>query len=208
MPKSAKPNSPACARNEAISESAAGAERIGGVPVEFTLWIVLQLEINLPDEAATQAVARRLARSPLLANACFTLSGDLGSGKTTFVRHLLRALGVQGRIKSPTYALMETYDLTLTDGSAAPGFHFDLYRIQSLAEWETSGFRDVFADSGLKVVEWPEKVMDLMLNQPSPTVFSTDVAIELVANVNDESARTIKLQALSDRGQAMLEDMQ
>ena len=85
------------------------------------------------------------------------LHGTLGAGKTTFVRYLLQALGVQGRVKSPTYAVMEPYDL--------PGFnawHFDFYRFDDPQEWEDAGFRDVFASPGLKVAEWPEKADELL----------------------------------------------
>ena len=78
-----------------------------------------------------------------------TLEGDLGAGKTTFTRHLLQALGVQGRIKSPTYAVMESYDV------GWPVAHFDFYRFSDPQEWEDAGFRDVFASPGLKVCEWP-----------------------------------------------------
>ena len=95
--------------------------------------------IAWPNEAATQAFALALAKQPAIGNALIELSGDLGAGKTTFVRHLLGALGVQGRIKSPTYAVVETYSLALpsdTD-SMLDSFnssnsinisHFDFYR--------------------------------------------------------------------------------
>ena len=67
--------------------------------------------LTWPDEAATQAFAQHLATRPALGDAMLELRGDLGSGKTTFVRHLLKALGVTGRIKSPTYAVVEPYTL-------------------------------------------------------------------------------------------------
>jgi tRNA threonylcarbamoyladenosine biosynthesis protein TsaE len=104
------------------------------------------------DEAACAAFARGLARHPGLAQAGIELVGPLGAGKTTFVRHLLRALGVQGRIKSPTYAVMEPHQLP--DGSAVA--HFDFYRFTDPREWVDAGFRDVFAKPGLKITEWPE----------------------------------------------------
>ena len=133
------------------------------------------------DEAATQLFARALATQPALRNACVELHGSLGAGKTTFVRHLLRALGVQGLIKSPTYAVVEPYDLVLqtpvgdaaasplANPSAAPLaaqwvqaptplniWHFDFYRFNDPREWEDAGFRDIFASPGLKIAEWPE----------------------------------------------------
>jgi tRNA threonylcarbamoyladenosine biosynthesis protein TsaE len=110
-----------------------------------------------PDEAATEALAQALARAPGVAQAFLALHGDLGAGKTTLVRHLLRALGVQGRIKSPTYAVVEPHEAHRPDGSALPVFHFDFYRFSDPREWEDAGFRDIFAGPGLKLAEWPEQ---------------------------------------------------
>ncbi|MGI4776816.1 MAG: tRNA (adenosine(37)-N6)-threonylcarbamoyltransferase complex ATPase subunit type 1 TsaE [Janthinobacterium lividum] len=104
------------------------------------------------DEADTEAFARALASSPALRNAFVALHGDLGAGKTTFVRHLLHALGVAGRIKSPTYAVVEPHEAA--DGLAI--FHFDFYRFSDPREWEDAGFRDIFAGFGLKLAEWPD----------------------------------------------------
>lgn len=121
--------------------------------------------LHWPDEAACAAFAASLAQRPALADAYIELRGPLGAGKTTFVRHLLRALGVAGRIKSPTFAVLEPY--------ALPGlaiFHFDFYRFDDPREWVDAGFRDIFAAPGLKLAEWPEKaagmlpVPDLRLN--------------------------------------------
>ncbi len=117
-----------------------------------------------PDEAATQMFAAALAMQPAIHHAFIELHGDLGAGKTTLVRHLLQALGVQGRIKSPTYAVVEPYELpedTLTQNPAAAPplniWHFDFYRFSDPREWEDAGFRDIFASPGLKLAEWPEK---------------------------------------------------
>ena len=114
-----------------------------------------------PDEAACAASATALARHAGLSNAFIELHGPLGAGKTTFARHLLHALGVQGRVKSPTYALMEIYEAEL-DGVSWPIWHFDFYRFDDPQEWEDAGFRDVFAASGLKLAEWPEKAEGLL----------------------------------------------
>ena len=115
---------------------------------------ILETELLWTDESAAQATAEHLAAalrpSP---DALIELHGALGAGKTTFVRLLLRALGVQGRIKSPSYAVMESYDLP--GGTLAS--HFDFYRFGDPREWEDAGFRDVFAVPGLKLCEWPEK---------------------------------------------------
>ncbi|MFZ2988146.1 MAG: tRNA (adenosine(37)-N6)-threonylcarbamoyltransferase complex ATPase subunit type 1 TsaE [Ideonella sp.] len=107
------------------------------------------------DEAACAAFAARLAAQPAVANACIELDGPLGAGKTTFVRHLLRALGVTGRIKSPTYAVVEHYELESNHGRL-PVAHFDFYRFGDPREWEDAGFRDVFGQHGLKLCEWAQ----------------------------------------------------
>jgi tRNA threonylcarbamoyladenosine biosynthesis protein TsaE len=113
---------------------------------------------NEGDTAAFAAqLARRFGGHSALRHAFLELQGDLGAGKTTFVRHLLRALGVQGRIKSPTYAVVEPHEV--------PGlniWHFDFYRFADPREWEDAGFRDIFASPGLKIAEWPEKAAALL----------------------------------------------
>jgi len=123
--------------------------------------ILETLTVDWPDEAACAASATKLARHASLADATIELHGPLGAGKTTFVRHLLHALGVPGRVKSPTYALMESYDAT-HHGAPLPIWHFDFYRFDDPQEWEDAGFRDVFAAPGLKLAEWPEKAADLL----------------------------------------------
>jgi len=118
---------------------------------------ILETEAPWPDEAAAQATAERLAAALLPSpDAVIELHGPLGAGKTTFVRLLLRALGVQGRIKSPSYAVMESYELPRSAGGGTAS-HFDFYRFGDPREWEDAGFRDVFAAPGLKLCEWPEK---------------------------------------------------
>jgi tRNA threonylcarbamoyladenosine biosynthesis protein TsaE len=109
------------------------------------------------DEDATAALAAQLARQPALRGAYLTLHGNLGAGKTTLVRHLLRALGITGRIKSPTYAVVEPHEAP--DGLAI--WHFDFYRFDDPREWEDAGFRDIFASPGLKLAEWPDKAAGL-----------------------------------------------
>jgi len=113
------------------------------------------------EESACAAFAARLARSPRLFPSTFiALDGPLGAGKTTFVRHLLRALGVSGRIKSPTYAVLEPYEV---DGRTIS--HFDFYRFDDPREWLDAGFRELFAAPGLKLAEWPDKAAPLL---PTP----------------------------------------
>ncbi len=151
--------------------------------------------IAWPDEAATQAFASALARRPALADAVLELHGDLGAGKTTFARHLLGALGVQGRIKSPTYAVVEPYTLEdSTLGQRMAIWHFDFYRFNDPDEWEEAGFRDIFGSAGLKLVEWPEKAG---AHLPPPDL---RLAIELQA----DDSREVTLTALTRTGQELL----
>lgn len=142
-----------------------------------------------PDEAACAAWARALATRPALVDACIELHGPLGAGKTTFVRHLLRELGVIGRIKSPTYTVMEPYQVGTLEIS-----HFDFYRFTDPREWEDAGLRDVFARPGLKLVEWPDKAAGRL---PPP-----DLRLELA--VDEDDGREVTLEALSPRGLELL----
>jgi len=144
------------------------------------------------SEDDTDALAHALARSPALRDAFIALEGDLGAGKTTFVRHLLRALGIQGRIKSPTYAVVEPHETP--DGLAV--FHFDFYRFGDPREWEDAGFRDIFAGAGLKVAEWPQNA--------AGRIPLADLAIKIEAMTDD--SRTVTLRANTPRGQRLLAD--
>lgn len=109
------------------------------------------LELELADEAATCALGAQLA-STLTPGLKLYLHGDLGAGKTTLVRALLGALGYAGRVKSPTYTLVELYTI-----SRLNLYHFDFYRFRDAHEWREAGFSDYFGGDGVCLVEWPEK---------------------------------------------------
>ena len=141
------------------------------------------------DEGACAASARALAARPALRDAFVALQGPLGAGKTTFVRHLLRALGVAGRIKSPTYAVLEPHvagDLAIS--------HFDFYRFGDAREWADAGLRDPFAAPGLKLAEWPEHAAAWL---PTPD-------LQLVIAPHDDDARIVTATALTPRGVDLL----
>nr|WP_315429905.1 tRNA (adenosine(37)-N6)-threonylcarbamoyltransferase complex ATPase subunit type 1 TsaE [uncultured Albidiferax sp.] len=128
-----------------------------------------RLDLLWADEAGTTAFAEKLAAQPDIRHAFIALHGDLGAGKTTLVRHLLRALGVQGRIKSPTYAVVEPYELPALNPPLNI-WHFDFYRFSDPREWEDAGFRDIFASPGLKLAEWPSNAGALL---PTPDLSIT-----------------------------------
>lgn len=141
------------------------------------------------SEADCAVTAQGLAGRAALRDAIVELRGPLGAGKTAFARHLLQALGVQGRVKSPTYAVMEPYDLPGGDVS-----HFDFFRFDDPQEWEDAGFRDVYASPGLKIAEWPEKAAGLL---PPP-----DLSITI--SLADGERRDAAFSAHSARGRELL----
>ncbi len=156
--------------------------------------------LTWPDEAACAHTAVLMARTLSqpqaltqgLVDARIELLGPLGAGKTTFVRHLLQALGVTGRIKSPTYTVMEAYALPGGLGEAA---HFDFYRFNDPREWLDAGFRDVFARPVLSLCEWPDKAAGQL------PLADLRLQIEPL----DESARQVMLSAHTRRGTAWLQ---
>ncbi len=141
----------------------------------------------MPDAGATEALGAALAAG-MGPGRVLHLRGDLGAGKTTLVRGLLRALGYAGRVKSPSYTLVEPYKL-----SSLHFYHFDFYRFKDRSEWLSSGFREYFNPDSACVVEWPERAGDLL---PAP-----DVEVRLAFS-GDE--RTASLAAHSAAGEAWL----
>src|SRR5271156_1645299 len=139
--------------------------------------------LSLAGEAATLRLGEALAADA--ANGLVLhLKGELGSGKTTLARGLIRALGHAGRVKSPTYTLLEPYShlrLNL--------YHFDFYRFKNRAEWLNSAFREHFNPQSLCIVEWPERAGDLLA--------PPDIEIHLRY---DAEVRRVKLDAPSAPG--------
>ena len=146
--------------------------------------------LTLPDEAATLALGAEIARG-LRAGITVYLQGDLGAGKTTLVRGMLRALGHAGRVKSPTYTLAEIYNLP-----AFELYHFDLYRMNDPREWMDAGFREVVNGTTVNLVEWPEKAAGLL---PPPD-------LRMLLQVRDDG-REIALVAETALGKECLNQM-
>ena len=164
------------------------------MPSTVHLPILETRTLHWPNEAACEAAATALARHAGLLNAYIELHGPLGAGKTTFVRHLLHALGVAGHVKSPTYAVMEPYELERA-GASFNIWHFDFYRFNDPQEWEDAGFRDVFASRGLKLAEWPEQAAGLLPE--------ADLRIDIEPLEGD--ARQVRLTAHTVVGTELLE---
>jgi tRNA threonylcarbamoyladenosine biosynthesis protein TsaE len=118
--------------------------------------MVAPVQVHLPDERATRDLGAQVA-TVLRPGMSVHLSGDLGSGKTTLARGLIHALGFAGRVKSPTYTLVEPYE-----DSRLSLYHFDLFRFHDPEEWRDAGFRECFNERSICLVEWPERAAGLL----------------------------------------------
>ena len=136
------------------------------------------IAMHLADEQATLKLGAHLAGF-LLPGLTIFLIGDLGAGKTTLVRGLLRGLGFEGRVKSPTYTLVESYAI-----SSLYLYHFDLYRFKHEQEWLDAGFDEIFDGRNICLVEWPERAMNLLPR--------ADVEISLAL---EGEGRTVKISS-------------
>jgi len=149
------------------------------------------LRVRLPDEAATQALGRLLAPL-LLPGMVVWLNGDLGAGKTTLTRALLRGVGYAGLVKSPTYTLVEVYVV-----SRLYWYHFDFYRFNEPEEFDDAGLGDYFRKDAVCLVEWPEKAAGF--------VPVADLALAFCfAEADPEAGRDVDLVAHSEAGRQCL----
>jgi tRNA threonylcarbamoyladenosine biosynthesis protein TsaE len=144
----------------------------------------------LPDAPATEQVGRAIARA-LSPGMIVTLSGDLGAGKTTLARGVLRGLGWAGPVKSPSYTLVEHYpfpNLYL--------YHFDFYRFEDVREWDDAGFAEAFRRDTVCLVEWPERVAGRLR--------AADLAITLQMPDEATEGRTLVAVASTEAGERCL----
>jgi tRNA threonylcarbamoyladenosine biosynthesis protein TsaE len=145
--------------------------------------------LQLPAEAATLALGARLA-GMLAPGMVIHLCGDLGAGKTTLARGILRGLGYAGRVKSPTFTLLEPYKF-----SRLYLYHFDFYRFLDPRELEETGFREYFNPESVCLVEWPEKAPDLP---------AADLKIEMRAA---QQGRAVTITAHTEVGRRCLDKL-
>ena len=151
--------------------------------------------LTLYTEADTQRLAAQLAALPLTGSVW--LAGDLGAGKTTLTRYWLQALGHTGAVKSPTYTLVEPYNIEQKDGSVKPVYHADLYRLQDPEELSFIGFDEYLDEpNALVIIEWASRADSYL---PPPTLF-IDMT-QATSTDNDSELRQVKLR-LSKAGQA------
>ena len=151
----------------------------------------MQLTRHLATEAATLALGATIAPA-LRPGMVIYLKGELGAGKTTLARGILRALGVTDRVKSPTYTLVEPYII-----SSLYLYHFDFYRLRNPDEWVDAGFRDYFNATAVCLVEWPEKA--------GTQLPAADMTIDLTV---DDDARNAMLRADTEAGTNCLRRLQ
>ena len=159
-----------------------------------------KLAYFLPDEAATIQIGRDLANVLHWQNKQLQdqqslvvfLKGDLGAGKTTLTRGFVQGMGHKGNVKSPTYTLVEPYELPPWHV-----YHFDLYRLGDPEELEYMGIRDYFADNCCCFIEWPEKGAGLLAK--------ADIMINMAYK---QEQRTIELHPCSIRGEGVLQQLE
>ena len=145
-------------------------------------------QLTSASAAETEALGEALAARAAPGLTIF-LSGELGAGKTTFVRGFLRGLGWRGKVGSPTFTLIEPYE-----AGPVPVYHFDLYRLRTPDELEAIGFRDYFDGRGICVVEWPERAGNLLA--------APDLQVDIRMH---GGGRSLVLESRSEAGARLLE---
>lgn len=150
--------------------------------------MVAPLQVHLPDESATRALGARLA-ALVRPGMSVHLSGDLGSGKTTLARGLIQALGFAGKVKSPSYTLVEPYE-----DSRLSLYHFDLFRFHDPEEWRDAGFRECFNERSICLVEWPERAAGLL----------PPADLRVVLSAPEGGGRDAAIQANTEEGRRCL----
>ncbi len=151
-------------------------------------------ESILGNEAATLASGAQFAKG-VQAGLVVYLHGDLGAGKTTFVRGVLHALGHVGKVKSPTYTLVEPYQIFVNKVFNYTFYHFDLYRFIDENEWEAAGFRDYFNPQSVCMVEWPEKAEHVL---PTPDIHIYLSLYDLGRKITFSAASPLGAQCLTN----------
>jgi tRNA threonylcarbamoyladenosine biosynthesis protein TsaE len=156
----------------------------------------VEFRLNLANEAATRCLGASLAPC-VQAGWVMTLQGDLGAGKTTLTRALLRALGVQGTLRSPSYALLEPYDLTQLNGGTL--HHFDFYRLEdNHLAWKDAGFQAAFEAPHAAIVEWPQYALGLPQAKVQVSlVHQGEARLATVSLAQDDESTMTRLQTLN-----------
>jgi len=144
-----------------------GCERVAAATAELVL---KALRLDHQNKTAVQIALR----------------GELGAGKTTWVRAFLRACGIRDRVKSPSFSVVESYEIDL-DGCALPVHHIDFYRQTSPAEWSSAGLRDLFAQRAIVLIEWPQRAAGL----PPPNI---ELAIAWEGDIRGEAPRRMTIE--------------
>jgi tRNA threonylcarbamoyladenosine biosynthesis protein TsaE len=149
------------------------------------------VEKEIPDSLEMENFGKEFYQAVGSEGLILFLSGELGAGKTTFVRGFLRAMHYDGIVKSPTYTLVEPYEL-----GDEKVYHFDFYRLTSAEELEDMGIRDYFHMHAICLIEWPEKALEQL-----PT---SDLTIRIEINAN---SRHVTIDANTDRGKDVLQKL-
>jgi len=149
------------------------------------------------SEDETKSIAVKVAmvlKQQGLGGLTFYLNGDLGAGKTTFTRHLMQALGHNGSVKSPTYTLVEPYEI-----DKIKVFHFDLYRLSDAEELEFMGIRDYFNNDSMCLIEWAEKGWGMLAK--------ADIELDIKIDNTQVDNRVFEFMASTDLGKRVLSEL-